>query len=98
VTDELRKRALRIIRKNASKQDTWEMLLELGFGPDIGVGFACAFSARGFTHIALMPRNKERLAKDQNKALNGVQKRGYSRQEMTWASDIADLNVLKVQA
>lgn len=70
-------------------------LVVLGSGPGIGVAVAQAFSVRGFTHIALVSRNAERLKEDQDKVLDSIQERGYSCQVKTWACDISDLNPLK---
>ncbi|GIZ38075.1 hypothetical protein CKM354_000150100 [Cercospora kikuchii] len=70
-------------------------LVVLGSGPGIGVAVAQAFSVRGFTHIALVSRNAERLKEDQDKVLDSIQERGYSCQVKTWACDLSDLDALK---
>ncbi|PPJ55986.1 hypothetical protein CBER1_03585 [Cercospora berteroae] len=70
-------------------------LVVLGSGPGIGVAVAQAFSARGFTHIALVSRNAERLKEDQDKVLDRIQERGSSCQVKTWTCDISDLDALK---
>lgn len=70
-------------------------LLILGSGPGIGVSIARTFSVRGFTHVALVSRNKDRLAQDQDQVLTAIQERGYSCQVRTWVCDIADLEALK---
>ena len=70
-------------------------LLVLGSGPGIGVAVARAFSVRGFTHIALVSRNKERLAEDEDSVLDAIQERGYSCQVRTWQCDLSDLEALK---
>lgn len=67
----------------------------LGSGPGIGVGVASNFSVRGFTHVALVSRNSERLKEDWNKVLDAVQERGYSCQVKTWTCDISDPEQLK---
>ncbi|KAI6818801.1 hypothetical protein KC315_g8934 [Hortaea werneckii] len=69
-------------------------LVVLGSGPGIGVQVACTFSVRGFTHIALVSRNAERLEKDWNRVLDAVQERGYSCQVKKWVCDISDLDAL----
>ncbi|KAM3421196.1 hypothetical protein BST61_g1605 [Cercospora zeina] len=70
-------------------------LVVLGSGPGIGVAVAQAFSVRGFTHIALVSRNAERLKEDRDHVLDSIQERGYSCQVKTWACDISDLAALK---
>lgn len=70
-------------------------LVVLGSGPGIGVGVACNFSVRGFTHIALVSRNGDRLKQDQDKVLDAIQERGYSCQVKTWTCDLTDLDQLK---
>ncbi|KAK5164265.1 uncharacterized protein LTR77_009959 [Saxophila tyrrhenica] len=70
-------------------------LLILGSGPGIGVHIACAFSVRGFTHIALVSRDSSRLAKDQDTVLDAIQERGYSCQVKTWACDLCDFEQLE---
>lgn len=70
-------------------------LAVLGSGPGIGVAVACNFAVRGFTHIALVSRNQDRLKEDQGKVLDAIQERGYSCQVKTWACDLADLEALK---
>lgn len=69
-------------------------LVVLGAGPGIGLAVAQGFSVRGFTHIALVSRNKERLAKDQESVYDAIQERGYSCQVKTWACDLSDLESL----
>ena len=66
----------------------------LGSGPGIGVGVASAFSVRGFTHIALVSRDKTRLAKDQDAVLDAIQERGYSCVVRTWACDLTTFDQL----
>jgi NAD(P)-dependent dehydrogenase (short-subunit alcohol dehydrogenase family) len=70
-------------------------LLVLGSGPGIGVHIARAFSVRGFTHIALVSRDKDRLANDQDQVLDAIQERGYSCQVRTWVADLTDFEVLR---
>ena len=70
-------------------------LLVLGSGPGIGVSVASTFAVRGFTHIALVSRDKDRLKQDQNQVLDAIQERGYSSQVKLWPCDIADLDALK---
>ncbi|EMC98402.1 hypothetical protein BAUCODRAFT_423825 [Baudoinia panamericana UAMH 10762] len=70
-------------------------LLILGSGPGIGVAVGQVFSVRGFTHIALVSRDSNRLKEDQDKVLDAIQERGYSCQVKTWACDLTDLNALK---
>ncbi|KAI9833184.1 MAG: hypothetical protein M1819_003807 [Sarea resinae] len=41
-----------------------KLLIVVGSGPGIGVGTASVFAANGFTHIALLSRNAERLLTD----------------------------------
>jgi NAD(P)-dependent dehydrogenase (short-subunit alcohol dehydrogenase family) len=69
-------------------------LVVMGSGPGIGVAVACAFSVRGFTHIALVSRDKDRLAKDEDTVLDAIQERGYSCQVRTWACDLTDFDQL----
>ena len=69
-------------------------LVVLGSGPGIGVQVACTFAVRGFTHIALVSRNPERLEKDWDRVLDAVQERGYSCQVKKWVCDISDLAAL----
>lgn len=66
----------------------------LGSGPGIGVHVANVFSVRGFTHVALVSRDKERLHKDWDRVLDAIQERGYSCQVKTWVCDIGDLKQL----
>ena len=70
-------------------------LAVLGSGPGIGVGVAKTFSVRGFTHIALVARNRDRLKQDQDQVLDAIQERGYSCQVKTWTCDIAKGDELK---
>ncbi|CAK3773819.1 Hypothetical predicted protein [Lecanosticta acicola] len=70
-------------------------LVVLGSGPGIGVAVASNFSVRGFTHIALVARSKDRLKEDQGKVLDAIQERGYSCQVKTWPCDLSDLQQLK---
>lgn len=70
-------------------------LVVLGSGPGIGIAVAQAFSVRGFTHIALVSRNSDRLKEDQNKVLDAIQERGYSCQVKTWTCDLANSEQLK---
>lgn len=69
-------------------------LVILGSGPGIGRAVASVFSVRGFTHVALVSRNKERLAQDEDGVLDAIQERGYSCRVKTWVCDIADLKQL----
>lgn len=69
-------------------------LLILGSGPGIGIAVAKVFSVRGFTHVALVSRNKERLAQDEDGVLDAIQERGYSCRVKTWVCDISDLKQL----
>lgn len=70
-------------------------LLILGSGPGIGVSIARTFSVRGFTHVALISRNKDRLAQDKDQVLTAIQERGYSCQVRTWVCDLSNLEQLK---
>ena len=69
-------------------------LAVLGSGPGIGVSVACAFSVRGFTHIALVSRNADRLPQDQDRVLDAIQERGYSCQVKTWTCDLSNFGQL----
>lgn len=69
-------------------------LAVLGSGPGIGVAVASAFSVRGFTHIALVSRDGERLKKDQDQVLDAIQERGYSCQVKIWTCDLANFDQL----
>lgn len=91
-------------RARATKQKTkparitkmpGKTLVVLGSGPGIGVAIAQTFSVRGFTHIALVARNSERLKEDQDKVYDAIQERGYSCQVKTWTCDMSDLDALK---
>ena len=55
---------------------------------------ACAFSVRGFTHIALVSRDSNRLKEDENTVLDAIQERGYSCQVKTWTCDLSDFDAL----
>lgn len=70
-------------------------LLVLGSGPGIGVNAANTFSVRGFTHVALVARNRERLEQDWDAVLTAVQERGYTCQVKKWVCDIANTEALK---
>lgn len=70
-------------------------LLLLGSGPGIGISIASNFSVRGFTHIALVSRNAERLKQDQDTVLDAIQERGYSCQVKTWTCDLGDFGALE---
>lgn len=70
-------------------------LLILGSGPGIGVAVASNFAVRGFTHIALVSRDKKRLDQDEDKVYDAIQERGYSCQVKSWACDLTDSNALK---
>nr|POE89886.1 dehydrogenase/reductase sdr family member 12 [Quercus suber] len=70
-------------------------LLVLGSGPGIGVGVASTFAVRGFTHVALVARNSDRLKEDQSKVLDAIQERGYSCQVKTWTCDLTNFEQLK---
>lgn len=70
-------------------------LLILGCGPGIGVAVASTFAVRGFTHIALVSRDKGRLEKDEDQVLDAVQERGYSCQIKTFVCDLSDLEAVK---
>jgi NAD(P)-dependent dehydrogenase (short-subunit alcohol dehydrogenase family) len=71
-----------------------KMLVVLGSGPGIGVGVASTFSVRGFTHVALVSRDKARLEKDQDIVLDAIQERGYSCIVRNWSCDLADFDQL----
>lgn len=70
-------------------------LVVLGSGPGIGVGVARNFSVRGFTHIALVSRDKSRLEKDQDSVFDAIQERGYSCQVKIWQCDLTDFTQLE---
>ena len=70
-------------------------LVLLGSGPGIGVAVASTFAVRGFTHVALVSRDKVRLDNDYNQVLDAIQERGYSCQVKTWVCDLSDLKALK---
>ena len=70
-------------------------LVVLGSGPGIGVAVACNFSVRGFTHIALVSRDAERLKKDKDLVLDAIQERGYSCQVKAWSCDLTKFDELK---
>ena len=70
-------------------------LLILGSGPGIGVGVAKNFSVRGFTHVALVARNADRLKQDKDQVLDAIQERGYSCQVKTWPCDMVKGEDLK---
>lgn len=66
----------------------------LGSGPGIGVAVACAFSVRGFTHVALVSRDGSRLKRDEDRVLDAIQERGYSCQVKTWTCDLSNFDEL----
>lgn len=70
-------------------------LVVLGSGPGIGVGVASTFSVRGFTHVALVSRDKTRLAKDQDAVLDAIQERGYSCIVKSWSCDLSKFDQLE---
>lgn len=70
-------------------------ILILGSGPGIGVAVASTFAVRGFTHVALVSRDAERLAKDEDIVVDAIQERGYSCQTKTWQCDLSNLAQLK---
>ena len=70
-------------------------LVVLGSGPGIGVAVARAFSVRGFTHIALVSRDKNRLQQDRDQVLDAIQERGYSCQVKMWQCDLAEFDQLE---
>lgn len=70
-------------------------LVILGSGPGIGLAVARTFSVRGFTHVALVSRNKDRLAQDEDSVLDAIQERGYTCRVKTWACDISNLEQLR---
>lgn len=70
-------------------------LVVLGSGPGIGVSTASTFAVRGFTHVALVSRDAERLKSDQDKVLDAIQERGYSCQVKAWTCDLTDFDALK---
>ena len=71
-------------------------LVVLGSGPGIGVAVARAFAVRGFTHVALVARDKSRLEKeDQEQVLDAIQERGYTCQVKTWQCDLTDYDQLQ---
>lgn len=99
-----KKKKTRKTKARATKQKTktaritkmpGKTLVVLGSGPGIGVAIAQTFSVRGFTHIALVARNSERLKEDQDKVYDAIQERGYSCQVKTWTCDMSDLDALK---
>jgi NAD(P)-dependent dehydrogenase (short-subunit alcohol dehydrogenase family) len=70
-------------------------LVVLGSGPGIGIGVASTFAVRGFTHVALVSRDGNRLKEDKGKVLDTIQERGYSCQVKTWTCDLTDFDQLK---
>lgn len=70
-------------------------LLVLGSGPGIGVHVAKCFSVRGFTHIALVSRDAQRLQKDEDEVQDAIQERGYSCQTKIWTCDLTDFEKLE---
>jgi NAD(P)-dependent dehydrogenase (short-subunit alcohol dehydrogenase family) len=69
-------------------------LLVLGSGPGIGVGVASVFGIRGFTHIALVARDAERLKQDQQSVLDAVKESGNTVDVKTWACDLTNYDAL----
>lgn len=65
-------------------------LVVLGSGPGIGVNIASHFAVSGFTHVALVSRNADRLAQDEDSVLSAIQERGYTCQVKTWTCDLAN--------
>lgn len=70
-------------------------LVVLGSGPGIGVGVASTFSVRGFTHVALVSRDKTRLAKDEDAVLDAIQERGYNCIVKSWSCDLSRFDELE---
>jgi len=70
-------------------------LVILGSGPGIGVSIARNFAVRGFTHVALVSRDADRLKQDQEQVYDAIQERGYSCQVRVWACDLSDLTQLR---
>jgi short-subunit dehydrogenase len=50
-------------------------LIILGSGPGIGVSVAKTFCVRGFTHVALVSRDKKRLDQDEDDVLDAIRGR-----------------------
>ncbi|KAF2773873.1 NAD(P)-binding protein [Teratosphaeria nubilosa] len=70
-------------------------LIVLGSGPGIGLAVAKTFSVRGFTHVALVSRNEERLKGEWDEVLEAVRERGYVCQVKTWTCDLVDFEQLR---
>ncbi|KAH9843306.1 short-chain alcohol dehydrogenase [Teratosphaeria destructans] len=69
-------------------------LVVLGSGPGIGLAVATTFSVRGFTHVALVSRDGERLQCEWDAVLEAVRERGYVCQVKTWTCDLGDFERL----
>lgn len=55
---------------------------------DVAVAVASVFAVRGFTHIALISPDGDRLSKDEDRVLDAIQERGYSCQTRTVTSSL----------
>jgi NAD(P)-dependent dehydrogenase (short-subunit alcohol dehydrogenase family) len=59
------------------------------------VSIASAFAVRGFTHVALISRDAQRLSQDEDSVLSAIQERGYTCQVKTWSCDLTDFQALR---
>jgi NAD(P)-dependent dehydrogenase (short-subunit alcohol dehydrogenase family) len=81
-------------KQNLSHDMTERTLVVLGSGPGIGVGVAGVFAAHGFTHIALVARNAQRLEQDKQSVLEAVQDSSNKCEVKTWPCDLTDYTAL----
>ena len=70
-------------------------LAVLGSGPGIGVGVAARFAVSGFTYIALVARNSDRLKQDEATVLDAIRSSGGNCQVKSWTCDLTDSQQLK---
>ena len=67
--------------------NTNRTILILGSGPGIGVGVAAHFASKGFTHVALVARNAQRL---ENEDAASVREAAPKTVVKTYAADLSD--------
>ncbi|KAI9726995.1 MAG: hypothetical protein M1834_008577 [Cirrosporium novae-zelandiae] len=70
-------------------------LVVIGSGPGIAVAVASAFAQNGFSHVALLSRDKARLSSDRETVLQNAERNGKIVQVRTWNVDITDSQALE---
>jgi len=72
------------------------LIVVLGSGPGIGIGVASLFASRGFSRVALLSRNAERLQTDAKSVLGAVNgSESHSVNVKTYSVDLADSKALE---